>query len=98
MPSTKITPAPLTRTLSAIAREIRTSDAPSKGWYYAAAPYVGALGQLSGFSDRYGHDDAEDIVIRLLGNLSNWRGETATRVKAELKAALADHAAKRVAR
>lgn len=92
MASTKITPAPLTRSLGAIAEDI-VADYRAKGKpvYYAAKPYVEALGGLRNFDSRYYEDTAEDIVIRLLGNLSTWRGETATKVKAELRAALADY-------
>lgn len=92
MPTAKITPAPLTRPLSSIAMEIqRDYAAKGKPVYYAAVPYVEAMRHLDNFEGRYFEDTAEDIVIRLLGNLSTWRGETATRVRAELKAALAYH-------
>ena len=91
----KIIPAPLTRSLSEIARDIE-ADYRSKGKpvYYAALPYVTALRQTSGATDlngRFFEDDLEGLIIRLLGNLSTWRGETATRVKAELKAAVNHH-------
>jgi hypothetical protein len=56
---------------------------------YAAAPYLEAMGRLDQVTDRYGHDDAEGIVIRFLGNARSWRGEVATEVKAELKRILA---------
>lgn len=39
-------------------------------------------------SDRYFMDGADDIVLRFLGNTNSWRGETAKRVKAELKGML----------
>jgi hypothetical protein len=92
MAAAKIVPAPLPKPLYAYAALIKR-DYASKGKpvYYAAVPYVEALHGLRDLSDSYGYDDAEGIVIRLLGNLSTWRGETATRVKAELKAALAWH-------
>jgi hypothetical protein len=88
----KIVAAPLTRTLAAIAQEIQ-DDYRSKGKpvYFAAKPYVEAMGRMATFDSRYFDDTAEDIVIRLLGNLSTWRGETATRVKNELKAAVNHH-------
>lgn len=97
MPTSKITPAPLTRPLSEIATEILKDYLVRQGKpvYYAAEPYVAAMTHLNDFSSRYYEDTAEDIVIRLLGNLSTWRGETATRVRNELKAALAYHQQKK---
>lgn len=102
MPSTKITPAPLTRPLYEIAAEIRADyAAKGKPVHYAAKPYVDALTTMPVHTDlrsRFYDDPVDELVIRLLGNLGTWRGETATRVKDELKAALADQASKRVAR
>lgn len=91
MPTPKIVPAPLTRSLSAIAGEIKDDYEGRQGKpvYFAAAPYVDAMSTMHNFESRYFEDGAEEIVIKLLGNLSTWRGETATRVRAELKAALA---------
>jgi hypothetical protein len=94
MAAAKIVPAPLTRPLSDIAREIEADyERRGKPIYFAAVPYVNALFFVNDFTSVYYHDTAEDIVIRLLGNLSTWRGETATRVKTELRAALAWHQA-----
>lgn len=90
MATAKITPAPLTRPLSAIAGDItRDYRAKGKPIYYAAEPYVIAMRGMRDFDSYFLNDSAEDVVIRLLGNLSTWRGETATRVRNELKAALA---------
>lgn len=90
----KITPAPLTRPLSAIAAEI-VGDYEKKGKpvYFAAKPYVDSMRYMTTTSlgGKFYEDDAEGLVIRLLGNLSTWRGETATRVKTELKAAVNFH-------
>jgi hypothetical protein len=75
-----------TRSLAVIAAEIRVS------WpepYFGAVPYIEALGRLSAITDRFGFDDAEDIVRRFLVNARTWRGETARRVKAELRSLLA---------
>lgn len=55
---------------------------------HPARPYILAMCHLTMMSDKYGHDDAEDIVIRFLGNATGWRGEDAKRVKAELKSML----------
>lgn len=94
MATTKIAPARLTRTLAAVAAEIR-QDYVSKGKpvYYAAVPYVDALLVMNttDLGASYYQDSAATLVRYLLANLSTWRGETAQRVKAELKAALAFH-------
>lgn len=88
----KITPAPLARSLYAIAAEIEADyRAKGKPVYFAAAPYVQAMRSLDGLGDKFYEDSADDVVIRLIGNLSTWRGETATRVKTELKAAVNAH-------
>lgn len=74
-----------TRTIRAIAHEIR------RDWrkpYFAAAPYLDAMTQLETVTDAYGHDDARDIIRYFLGNASSYRGDTAKRIKAELKAML----------
>ena len=99
MASAKTTPAPLTRPLYEIAAEIR-ADYRSKGKtvHYAAAPYVDAMESLDRMSDTYIADTAESVVLYALSNLTSWRGETAQRVKAELKAALAHHADRRTRR
>lgn len=88
----KVIPAPLERPLYSVAAEISADyRAQGKPVYFAAAPYVQAAGRLQDLNDRYYDDSAEDIVIRLLGNLGSWRGEVAQRVKAELKAAVNAH-------
>jgi hypothetical protein len=93
MATAKIIPAPLARSLGAIAQEIHDDYVVRQGKpvYFAAKPYVEALAGLRNFDGHYYSDSAEEIVIKLLGNLSTWRGETATRVRNELKAALAHH-------
>jgi len=72
------------RPLHEIAREI------SMDWglkiNYAAQPYLNAMAALNEITDMYGYDSAEEIVLRFLGNATSWRGETARRVKAELRA------------
>lgn len=70
------------RELWEIAREIR------KDWKnvnYAAKPYLAAMESLCSINERYEQDDAKGIVLYFLSNASSWRGETAKRVKAELK-------------
>jgi hypothetical protein len=55
---------------------------------YAAAPYLSAMRSLDRIGDAYGADSGSSIVAYFLSNASTWRGETAKRVKAELKAML----------
>ena len=78
-----------TRSLSTIAREIEADYASrGKAVHFSAVPYVRAMKSLDGMSDSYGMDDAQSVVIYALSNLSTWRGETATRVKRELRVML----------
>jgi hypothetical protein len=71
-----------TRTLAAIARDIRTHW---KKPYFGAVPYLNAMLTLGGIGDKYGLDDARSIVQYFLANANTWRGEDARRIKAELK-------------
>lgn len=74
------------RSLAAIAAEIR-QDWGTKV-YFGAVPYLQAMGQLDKITDGYGLDAGDHIVIYFLANAGTWRGTTARRVKAELKAML----------
>lgn len=79
----KQTPAPATISLMAIADEIENA------WpkvHYAARPYLDAMHSLNLITDMYFCDSAKSIVLYFLSNASTWRGETAKRIKAELKA------------
>lgn len=72
-----------TRPLYVIASEIR------KDWkkvYFGAVPYLDAMSSLDSIEDNYIMDSGKSIVLYFLSNASTWRGETARRVKAELKA------------
>lgn len=71
------------RSLSAIAREIR---ADWKKVYFGAVPYLDAMSSLDSIDDNYYQDSGKSIVLYFLANAGTWRGETAKRVKAELKA------------
>jgi hypothetical protein len=73
---------PQSRPLNVIAAEIRRDW---KNVNYAAAPYLQAMAQMGSIKDNYGMDDGKGIVLYFLGNASSWRGDTAKRVKAELK-------------
>jgi hypothetical protein len=75
------------RSISVIAREI------SRDWgtktYFGAVPYIAAMRSLDRVTDDYGADSGRSIVLYFLSNAATWRGPTAKRVKAELKAMLA---------
>lgn len=77
------------RPLSTIAREIRVD------WWgqvnHGAEPYLDAMEHLDKMSDRYGVEDADDIVRLFLSNAHAWRGVTARRIKAELNQMLKDN-------
>ncbi len=71
-----------TRPLYTIAAEIR------RDWQkvnYAAKPYLDAMATLESARDSYGYDTARSIVCYFLSNATTWKGETARRIKAELK-------------
>jgi hypothetical protein len=79
------------RPLSEIAAEVR------KDWkkvYFGAVPYLEAMETLGSIDENYFCDSAESVVLYFLANANTWRGETARRVKAELKK-MATHAAKK---
>ena len=75
-----------TRPLYTIAREIRTDW---KNVYFGARPYLDAMRDLKTIDDKYGFDDARSVVRYFLSNAAGWRGDTAKRVKAELKTIVA---------
>jgi len=52
---------------------------------YAALPYLDAMYSLSSINDTYGFDSGRGIVAHFLCNAGAWRGDTAKRIKAELK-------------
>lgn len=51
-----------------------------------AEQYLEAMFSLENISDSYFADNAKTVVLYFLANASTWRGETAKRIKAELKA------------
>ena len=53
--------------------------------YFGAIPYIEAMLQLNTIHDNYYLDTAESVVIYFLANAQTWRGETAKRIKAELR-------------
>jgi hypothetical protein len=75
----------MSRPLYIIAKEIK------KDWKninYAAKPYLKAMSDLSSILDDYGFDSGRSIVLYFLSNAGSWRGETARRIKKELKGIL----------
>lgn len=79
----------MARNLSFIAAEIDSDWGLTKsGVYFGARPYLDAMYDLDEVSDMYGLDDGRTIVMYFLANANGWRGETARRVKAELKGML----------
>jgi len=52
---------------------------------YAAKPYLEAMAALNTIDDKYYWDDAKSVVLYFLANAGTWRGDTAKRIKAELK-------------
>jgi hypothetical protein len=71
------------RSLNVIAREIRAN------WpkvYFGAVPYLDAMSQLVSVNDDYGLDSGRSIVNYFLSNATQFRGDVARRIKAELKA------------
>lgn len=74
------------RPLHVIAADIRRDW--GRKTYFGAVPYIAAMTGLTNITDDYGQDDGDYIVRYFLANANTWRGETARRVKAELRAML----------
>lgn len=72
----------MARPIYEIAKEIRRDW---KNIYFGAVPYVDAMRELHVITDKYYLDSAKSIILYFLANASTWRGETAKRVKKELK-------------
>lgn len=73
------------RPLYEIASEIR-SDWKKVSPY--AVPYLDAMGILNSIDDDFYLDSGRSVVAYFLGNASGWRGDTARRIKKELKGML----------
>lgn len=77
------------RTLHDIACEIDHDwHTLGKGVSPYARPYLDAMADMVSINDNYGADSGASIVGYFLANAGSWRGETAKRIKAELKAML----------
>ena len=79
------------RPLFEIAAEIESDWTALHG---AAQPYVDAMRELRSAGHQYGLETGSEIIQGFLVNAGTWRGETARRVKLELKAILKDHRAR----
>jgi hypothetical protein len=87
MSETKTAKVP--RPIYEIAREIRDDwSKQGKGVNYAAKPYLEAMFSLNKITDNYMLDSGQSVVIYFLCNASTYRGDTARRLKEELKALL----------
>ncbi len=71
-----------TRPLRDIAQEIYQDWRPVSPY---AKPYLEAMSTLSSIDDNYMMDSGRSVVAYFLSNASQWKGETAKRIKAELK-------------
>ena len=69
------------------------ADEIQKSWFkvnYAAKPYLEAMFSLKSVDDVYFSDSARSVVAYFLANAGTWRGETARRIKKELKEMLGE--------
>jgi hypothetical protein len=71
------------RPLYVIAEEI-VKDFPRAKRVYAE-DYLQAMRYLNEITDSYYQDSAKSVVLYFLNNAKNWQGETARRIKAELR-------------
>lgn len=73
----------MNRPICFIAKDIK------KEWgskiYFGAKPYLEAMEFLSNKDDKYGFDNADTILRYFLSNASSFRGESARRLKEEIK-------------
>lgn len=83
-----LSPRTAPRPLSEIAREIIANYPNAAKESHPAGAYVVPMLSLTTMKDSYFLDSADSIVRYALSNLTSWRGETARRVKAELKGML----------
>lgn len=73
----------MARPIYEIAREIRRDWGAKVN--FAAKPYLDAMLCLNSIDDNYFFDSARSVVMYFLCNAGTLRGETARRVKKELK-------------
>jgi len=73
------------RTIKEIAQEIQSDW---KNVNYAARPYLEVMHKLNTIEDKFMNDYGSTIVVYFLSNAGSYRGETAKRIKNELKTIL----------
>lgn len=73
----------MARPIYEIARETRRDWGAKVN--FAAKPYLDAMLCLNSIDDNYFFDSARSVVMYFLCNAGTWRGETARRIKKELK-------------
>lgn len=78
----------MTRPLQSIAIDIADDWGKANYGGRAAQPYLEAMFDLDKITDMYYADSGKSIVLYFLANAGSWRGETARRIKAELKGML----------
>lgn len=77
------------RQINTIAREaLDDMGNNAKARYPHAFPYANAMLCLRNLNENYGCDSASSVVAYFLANAGTWKGETARRIKAELKSML----------
>lgn len=59
--------------------------------YFGARPYLNAMFSLVSINDKYGYDEATEIIQYFLANATSFRGAEARRIKAELMQIVASH-------
>lgn len=78
------------RTPQAIAADIRREYPHNTSSWIYARPYIQAMDALVSWKDVYGpsQETADEIGRRFLSNAGAWRGDTARKLKNEIRAAL----------
>jgi len=71
------------RKISEIAIEIKNDWGTKVSPY--AKPYLNEMLRMYNITDNVGNDDGKSIVLYFLSNAGSYRGETAKRIKVELK-------------
>ena len=75
----------LSRPLSDIARDALGCATLQGNALIYARPYLKAMMSLDNIHDSYGADNARGVIAYALANLSSWRGDSARRIKSELR-------------
>ena len=67
------------------AEVVADHKANGKEIYFGMVPYLAAMHSLGSVEESYYEDPASEVLNYFLSNASYWRGETARRIKAEIK-------------